>query len=51
MQEVIMTDVHFHEKFKFEKPIMISIEIFGQFQIQKEYFSIDSHLYPKTIPY
>ena len=36
MQEVIMTDVHFHEKFKFEKPIMFFIETFGQCQMQKE---------------
>ena len=36
MQEVIMTDVHFHEKLKFEKPIMIFIETFGQCQMQKE---------------
>ena len=26
----IMTDVHFHEKLKFEKPIMIFIETFSQ---------------------
>ena len=30
MKEVIMIDVHFHEKLKFEKPIMIFIETFGQ---------------------
>ena len=43
--------VHFHEKLKFKKPIMIFIETFGQCQIQKEYISIDSRLYLKTIPY
>ena len=36
MQEVIMTDVHFHENLKFEKPIIIFIETFGQCKTQKE---------------